>query len=80
MTQEEQVKELISLTFNIPVSELPEDIRQEQVPGWDSVGHLNLMLAIEETFGVHVGIEQMAELISVSKIVSFLDVNTSEAG
>lgn len=73
MTNKEQIRELISLTFDVSVDDIPEDAEQNNITGWDSVGHLNLMLAIEETFDVRVGVQQMPELISVPAILAFLD-------
>lgn len=31
---------------------LREDMRVEDVPGWDSLAHLNLVIAMEKRFGI----------------------------
>ena len=36
---------------------------------WDSVGHLNLVLALEQQFGVTFEEEQIADLVTVDAIV-----------
>lgn len=76
MTKREQVKELISSIFSVSSESISEYATQDQIPGWDSIGHLNLMLAVEETFGIRVGVEQMPELVSLTAIVSYLDAST----
>ena len=37
---------------------------------WDSVGHLNLILALEQQFGVTFDEEQIADLVTVDAIVA----------
>ncbi len=38
------------------------------VPAWDSVTHLNLVMAIEEAFGAAFSPEEMLEMTSVAQI------------
>jgi len=44
------------------------DIRKEDVPGWDSLGTLELVLAIESEFDISVDERHMAELLSVGDL------------
>jgi acyl carrier protein len=46
---------------------------QEDIAEWDSVGHLNLMLGLEASFGVQLEVEDMQTLTSVSAILEFLE-------
>lgn len=41
-------------------------------PEWDSLAHFNLLLLIEETYGVRFSKEQLAELKSLSQITAAL--------
>lgn len=43
------------------------------LPGWDSAGHLNLIMAIEAEFGVQFEIEEMESLTDVASIRKRLD-------
>lgn len=38
------------------------------IPGWDSVNHVNLILAIEAEFGVEFDAGEIADLVSVGQI------------
>ena len=38
------------------------------VPGWDSVGHLNLVNELEQRFGIAFEVEEIVELDSVGKV------------
>jgi citrate synthase len=40
---------------------------------WDSLGHINLVLAIEETYGVIVDEDAVVELTSVRAIRDFVE-------
>jgi acyl carrier protein len=54
----------------------PEAIRRDsarqEFPTWDSLGHLNLMLALEDTFEITLSVEEIACLISVGAILDHL--------
>ena len=69
----EQLRETISMTFGVPIESVTQETTQEDVEGWDSVGHLNLMLMLEERFGVRLEIEDMERLTSVAAILAHLD-------
>ena len=43
------------------------------VAGWDSLGHINLMFALEEQFGVQFEGNQLAEFANVGELRHFLD-------
>jgi acyl carrier protein len=44
-----------------------------KTPGWDSMAQVDLMLALEERFGVQVPPDLFGELTSVAKILAFLE-------
>lgn len=48
------------------------DTTPVQLPGWTSMAHLELMLALENRFGVTFEAEEIAELASVAAILGAL--------
>ena len=44
-----------------------------QIPEWDSLGNLNLLLKIEEAFKVKFSIEEMTKINSIKKIRKFFN-------
>jgi acyl carrier protein len=46
------------------------------VPGWDSLGHINLMFSIEERFGVQFEGNQLAEFANVGELEQFLEAGS----
>lgn len=62
------VCDVLADVFGVSRAELDEATSRDDIPEWDSVGHLNLMLALEEAFGVTFSVDEMAELVSVEVI------------
>jgi acyl carrier protein len=70
-------EELLKMTF-VHVLNLKEDqfssrLQMGDIAAWDSIGHLNLVFAIESAFNVKFKLEQIPEMTSVSKILEALD-------
>jgi len=41
---------------------LADDMTADDIPGWDSLGHLNLIIAIEKRFGIKFATAEIARL------------------
>ena len=46
------ISKIASEIFCVPVAEIDKDTQQGDLENWDSLGHLNLILAIEEELEV----------------------------
>ena len=66
------VRDLIALAFGVGGDDISVDTVQADVPAWDSVGHLNLMLMLEDNFKIALQVEDMVKLTSVKAILEFL--------
>jgi acyl carrier protein len=67
------VREVMHLVFGIPPEQIGPTTSQPDVPEWDSVGHLNLMLGLEGRFGVTLDVSDLTRLTSVAAIVDYLN-------
>ncbi|NUQ50452.1 MAG: acyl carrier protein [Phycisphaerae bacterium] len=67
-----RVKAVMAVTFNTTEEQIGDDASIMQTPGWDSLGHASLMLALEEEFGVELSEEAILELQSLPEIVAHL--------
>ena len=65
---EGRVCALITRTFGLPPNQSANDLRMGAVPGWDSMGHMNLIVELENEFGVSFPTPQIAELVDVPSI------------
>ena len=71
----ERVRNIASDIFGIPADRITAESSPETIENWDSMQHLNLVLAIEEKFGVQLDpedIEQMKNIGAVAALVEKL--------
>ena len=71
----EQVRNIASDIFGITAEKITTESSPETIENWDSMQHLNLVLAIEEKFGVQLDpedIEQMKNIGAVAALVEKL--------
>jgi len=47
-------------TFMVEEADLP-DLKYQSISAWDSVGHMALMVALEEAFGVELDVDDIIE-------------------
>ena len=64
--------------FNDDEFELRDEMTSADVPGWDSVAHINLMFSIEETFGLQFGGNELAEFKNIGELKRYLEERTAE--
>jgi acyl carrier protein len=69
----ERVYQTVSRIFGVPVGELNEQSSVETIESWDSLKHMNLMLALEEEFGVSFTDDEIMSMISVERILNALN-------
>jgi acyl carrier protein len=55
--------------FDDDALRIREDMTRETFPAWDSLGHIRLVSALEETFGVSFSIEEIEGMTSVGRIL-----------
>ena len=72
MTTFNQIQETIAATLNISPGLINEDTKDSDVTAWDSLGHVNIMMSLEQTFDVFLEVEDFAQLKSVPAIVDYL--------
>ena len=68
MIDENKLKSVIATVLNIDESRINEDSSIDTIEEWDSLRHMNLVLAIEEEFGVAIPDEEAAEITSYKLI------------
>jgi len=61
----DKVRQTVSDVFGVPVAGITAESSPQTVEAWDSMGHLNLVLALEQSFGVQFSPEEIAGMTSV---------------
>lgn len=61
----DRVRQAASDVFGVPIAELTEASSPQTIEPWDSMGHLNLVLALEQAFAVQFSPEEIAAMTTV---------------
>ncbi len=64
MATEERLGRVVATILGIPREAVGADTNRDTVGTWDSLRHMNLILALEEEFGVTIPDEEAAHLTS----------------
>ena len=68
----ERLRDAIAQTLEISPDTIAQTSTHEDLAGWDSLGHVNLMMALEQTFDVQLDVEDFPKLNSVPAILEYL--------
>jgi acyl carrier protein len=68
----DRVRAVIAEVLGMDAEQLPEEPSAGSLEAWDSLHHMELMVVLEERFGVEVPPEMLPELVSLSRISDFL--------
>jgi acyl carrier protein len=66
---EQQVRQIAADVFNLPLDRITRDTSPESVEVWDSVQHLNFVLALEAAFGFLLEPEEIEQMRSVGAAI-----------
>jgi acyl carrier protein len=68
----DQLTDIFRTLFNNPSLELRDDLTANQVPGWDSFNHINLVMQVEEDMGVRFTTQEIAALANVGEFKALI--------
>ncbi len=71
----EKIRSVIAEALKVPLADITPELTFGDLPQWDSMGHMEVMLRLEENFGVDINADTIAELISVPIIFQYLSNN-----
>ena len=64
----DKVEALLAEVLQIPVAEITDDLAMKDVEAWDSLKHMELVVSLEETFGVELTFDEIVAMQSVREI------------
>ncbi len=74
-----RVRQIVATTFETPLDEISPESSYMSLEKWDSMGHLMLILEVEQEFNVQFAPEQAESMTSVAEIVKVLkDVHSTK--
>jgi acyl carrier protein len=71
-TAKRRLYEAIESTLGVPAGTVNEQSSPETVPSWDSLNHLNLVMAVESEFGIALSPQDALDMRTVGLIQAIL--------
>jgi acyl carrier protein len=61
---DDALRQVMATVLRVPADSIGPDSSMDTVPGWDSLRHLTLVLALEDEFGVQIPDEEAGSITS----------------
>jgi acyl carrier protein len=75
----ETVRAIASDLFGVAPAGISAESSPETIENWDSIQHLNLVLAIEEKFGVQLEPEEIEQMKNIGAVAALVDKKLQSA-
>ncbi len=69
----ERIAKVVAKVFGVTPESVNDDCSADTIERWDSVTHINLVLAIESEFGLSLSPEEAMDMLSVKLIGLILE-------
>ena len=60
---EEKIKQIMATVFEMNIADIKDDASPETIEKWVSLQHMNLIVALEEEFGITFREDEIVEMI-----------------
>ncbi len=71
----EQVQAALAEALQTPIEDITPVLALGDLPQWDSMGHMEVMMVLEQKFGIEINADTIAALISVPAICEYINRN-----
>ncbi len=68
----ERVQEIAADIFNLPKEKITPTCSPKEIKVWDSLQHVNLVLALEQEFGLEFEPDEIQQMKSIEKIAGLV--------
>ena len=65
----QQLTEIFREVFDDPALEISDDMTADDVDGWDSLTHINMILGVEQGFAIRFSIKDVRGMRNVGELV-----------
>ena len=72
-TVQSRVNNVMSAVFEISIDQISEDSSPDTIESWDSLKHMNLVIALEEEFDCQFSDSEILDLLSYKLIMTILN-------
>jgi acyl carrier protein len=70
---EDRIKKVMSDVFDIDIESINNDSSPDNIENWDSLKHMNLIVALEEEFEIEFSDEEIIDSMNYALIVNILN-------
>ena len=64
-----EIQKIMADVFEVALADIAMDTQFGDLPKWDSMGHMDLMLALETKFSISISADSIRELVSIPAIL-----------
>ena len=68
MSSTEKLEALVADVLRLPPSEIRDDLAMKDVESWDSLNHMELIVALESAFGLELTFDEIVAMTTVGAI------------
>ena len=72
MSNKNKYKDIFIKSLTIDDKKFTENIKYNEIPEWDSIGHMTLMSGLEEGFGITMETDDIVDFSSFKKGIEIL--------
>ena len=76
----DRLKRTILKALDLEGHDIRENTRADEVPGWDSLNHVRVILAVEKEFNVRLKGVEILRLKSVGELQKLVDLKSGTGG
>ena len=69
---EQRIKNVMSAVFEIPVNKIKGNASPDTIESWDSLKHMNFVIALEEEFEIEFINDEINEMMNFAQVKSVL--------
>ena len=80
MTTIEKLNGIFRTVFDNDEIEISQDMTANDIDGWDSLSHVNLIIAIEQSFGIRFTQKELLTFKNVGDLLRGVENKTGSAG
>ena len=70
--KKERIKNVMSAVFEIPEEHIKNDSSPDTIGSWDSLRHMNLIVALEDEFKVELTDDEILDMMNYKSIESII--------
>jgi acyl carrier protein len=73
VNNKDKIHKIVQNIFPLINDEIKDSMGPNDIQGWDSMGHLNLVMAISDKFNVNLEFEEVMSIETIGDIIKLLE-------